>query len=88
MCLAIIGKVISIDRPVEGDSSLPGGLVEFNGTIRRRINLGLLSDVREGDYVMIHAGFAIQKVSPAQAAETEKLWDSLAEKDQDSSPEN
>ena len=64
MCLAIPAKVISI----EGDSAVVS--IE---DIEYRASLLLLPDVNPGDFVMLHAGFAIEKVDPDQAAETLRL---------------
>ena len=52
MCLAIPGKIIKINQQ--------RATVDFDG-IEKEINLSLV-DVSEGDYVMVHAGFAIEKV--------------------------
>ena len=64
MCLAIPGKVISI----EGDSAVVS--IE---DVEYRASLLLLPDVNPGDFVMLHAGFAIEKVDPERAAETLQL---------------
>jgi len=61
MCLAIPAKVISI----EGTSAL--GTIE---DVEYQASLLLLEDVHPGDFVMLHAGFAIEKVDPEEAAET------------------
>jgi hydrogenase expression/formation protein HypC len=70
MCLAVIGKVIEINKPV-GDT-FPQGTVDVLG-IKRKISFGLLPATAKGDYVLIHAGFAIQKMEPKDAKETLKL---------------
>ncbi len=82
MCLAIIGKLISVEKPKEPGAPFATGMVEFDG-IRRRINLGLLSRVKAGDYLMVHAGFAIQKVSAHKARETARLWKTISAKPAD-----
>jgi len=61
MCLAIPGKVIRI----EGDMAT----VDYRGIIKDA-NISLLEDVKVGDYVLVHVGFAIQKVDEKQARET------------------
>jgi hydrogenase expression/formation protein HypC len=64
MCLAIPAKVIS----VEGTSArVTIEDVEYTASLL------LLDDVRPGDYIMLHAGFAIAKVDPQEAAETLQL---------------
>lgn len=64
MCLAIPAKVISID----GSSALVS--IE---DVEYTASLLLLDDVKPGDFVMLHAGFAIQKVDAEEAAYTLQL---------------
>ncbi len=61
MCLAIPGKVISID----GNTAM----VDYGG-VRKKASLLVLPDVKVGDMIMVHAGFAIAKVSEQEARET------------------
>lgn len=63
MCLAIPGKVIDI-------SDTDSALVDVVG-VRRRVDLGLLQDDRPvpGDWVLIHVGFAMSKISEQDALE-------------------
>ena len=70
MCLGIPVKIISID----GDMAT----VAVEG-IEYRAGLQLLPDCEIGDYVMLHAGFAIEKVDPEEAAETLRLLNEIAE---------
>lgn len=56
MCLAFTGKIISIENNSDGT-------VYFNG-IKKRVIMDLLPDAAVGDFVLVHAGFAIQKVDP------------------------
>ena len=65
MCLAVIGKVVEVKTP-ERAQAFPTGIVEVLG-IRREINFGLLDSVRAGEYVLIHAGLAIQKLTSEEA---------------------
>jgi hydrogenase expression/formation protein HypC len=44
-----------------------------SGRLTRTINIQMLKDIKIGDYVIVHAGFAIQKVDPRKAKETLKL---------------
>ncbi|MEI7661964.1 MAG: HypC/HybG/HupF family hydrogenase formation chaperone [Bacteroidota bacterium] len=69
MCLAIPAKVISI----EGSSALV--TIE---DVEYKASLLLLDDVNPGDFVMLHAGFAIEKVDPEEAAETLRLLNEIA----------
>jgi hydrogenase expression/formation protein HypC len=64
MCLAIPAKVISVN----GTSALV--TIE---DVEYTASLLLLDDVNPGDYIMLHAGFAIQKVDAEEAAETLQL---------------
>ena len=69
MCLAIPAKVIR----VEGSSALVS--IE---DVEYQASLLLLDDVNPGDYVMLHAGFAIEKVDAEEAAETLRLLNEIA----------
>lgn len=66
MCLGIPGKITSI----RDDLGLPTGTVDFGG-VRRDVCLAYVADeVKEGDYVIVHVGFAISKVDEAEARRT------------------
>ena len=62
MCLAVPGEVLAI---VERDG-LREADVRFGG-VRRRICIECTPDVRPGDYVLAHAGFALQRVDEEEA---------------------
>lgn len=64
MCLAIPSKIIDIDSNM--------ATIDVDG-VRRQTSLLLLEDARVGDYVIVHAGFAIQKLNEASALETLRL---------------
>ena len=64
MCLAVPARVIEIN-----DLS---ARVDVEGNVREA-NLTLLEDVEVGDYVMLHAGFAISKYEPGEAQKTLEL---------------
>ncbi|MFA5143670.1 MAG: HypC/HybG/HupF family hydrogenase formation chaperone [Candidatus Omnitrophota bacterium] len=68
MCLGIPMKVIKI----EGDE----GIVESGG-LKKRASFSLLKDVRAGDYVLLHAGFAIEKIKDSEARKTLRAIRSL-----------
>jgi hydrogenase expression/formation protein HypC len=70
MCLAIPAKVITVD----GASALV--TIE---DVEYRASLLLLDDVHPGDFVMLHAGFAIEKVDADEAAETLRLLNEIAD---------
>ena len=69
MCLAIPMKIINKD----GHSAT----VEAGG-VSREINLRLLEEANVGDYVLVHAGFAIETIDEHEAQETLKLMEQLA----------
>jgi len=68
MCLAIPAEVVT----VEGNT----GTVDFGGLLLE-INLELVEDVKPGDYVLIHVGFAIEKLSKEDALETLAIFKEL-----------
>ena len=68
MCLGVPVKVIQ----KKGKE----GVAEFKG-VKKRISLELLENVKIGDYVILHAGFAIQKLDKKEAAKTLKLFEKL-----------
>lgn len=70
MCLAVPAKVKEIKRDT--------ALVDFGG-VSKGISLGILSGVKRGDYVLVHAGFAIGKVKQEEAEETLKALQELKE---------
>jgi hydrogenase expression/formation protein HypC len=72
MCLGIPGKVIEIDG-IKAKASVGGSVVN--------IGLHMVEDVRVGDYVLIHTGFALQKISEEEALETLKLIKELQDPD-------
>jgi hydrogenase expression/formation protein HypC len=59
MCLAIPGKIMAIKNQL--------ATVDFNG-IEKEINISLV-DAKIGEYVMVHAGFAIEKMDDEYAKE-------------------
>jgi hydrogenase expression/formation protein HypC len=63
MCLAIPGKIISIENE---DSLLRSGKVDFGG-IFKQVNLACLPDAQIGDYVLVHVGFGISKIDETEA---------------------
>lgn len=65
MCLAIPGKVVSISRDKHA-------VVSFNG-VRKSTNIELVSGMKSGDWVTVHAGFAIGKLTVADAKKNQEL---------------
>lgn len=68
MCLAIPAKVIDI----KGDNAS----VDFGEGVLRDVNVTLV-DVEIGEYVLVHAGYAIQVLSEEEAQETLRLWNEI-----------
>jgi hydrogenase expression/formation protein HypC len=63
MCLAIPGKVTSISGD---DPLLRSGKVDFGGVLRE-VSLAYVPEVKVGDYVIVHVGFALSRVDEAEA---------------------
>ena len=61
MCLAIPAKIVNIEDSM--------GTVDMAG-IQKKVSLILLEDAQVGDYVIVHAGFAIHKIDEKAAKET------------------
>jgi len=64
MCLAIPVKVIKVEKDLAE--------VDMAG-VKREVNVRFLEDVRVGDYILVHAGFAIEKINEQEAQETLRL---------------
>lgn len=68
MCLAIPMKIKQLkDEFAEVET----------GKLTRTINIQMLPGLKRGDYVLVHAGFAIQKVNPKKAKETLRIIDEI-----------
>lgn len=67
MCLAFPGKIIKIQNNQQATA-------DFNG-IRKEINISLVNDAKKGDYVIVHAGFAIQVLTKKDAWEVLKEFE-------------
>lgn len=66
MCLAIPARVVELS----GEDS---AIVDLGG-VRKEISLALVEDVAVGDYVIIHVGFALNKLNPEEAENTLALF--------------
>lgn len=77
MCLAIPGKIVEL---LDGDRDL--AVVDVLG-VRRRVDLGLLQDnaPATGDWVLIHVGFAMSKISEVDALDQLRMLTELGESD-------
>ena len=73
MCLAIPGKVESIS----GEDPLGRtGKVNFGGIVKE-VNLAYVPEVRIGDYVIVHVGFALSRVDEAEARKVFEYLDQM-----------
>ncbi|MBX3274648.1 MAG: HypC/HybG/HupF family hydrogenase formation chaperone [Sandaracinaceae bacterium] len=70
MCLALPGQVESI----RADGALPMGTVRF-GTARRDVCLAYVPDAAPGDWVIVHVGFAIQRLDEEAARRALALFE-------------
>lgn len=70
MCLAIPAQVLEVNGST--------ALVEFGGA-KRKVNITLIDALNTGDYVLVHVGYAIQRMSPDDAKETLRLWEKILE---------
>ena len=70
MCLSIPAKIESIEDNM--------AMVSVGG-VTYKASLQLLDDVSVGDFILLHTGFAIQKISPEEAEETLKIFSEFEE---------
>lgn len=78
MCLAIPGKIVSIQND---DPILRTGKVSFAGVIKE-ISLAYVPEATLDDYVIVHAGFAISKIDEEEAEQIFKYLEQMDELDQ------
>jgi hydrogenase expression/formation protein HypC len=67
VCLAIPGKIVEINKKSQS------AMVDYGSGTKRNANVSLV-DVKIGDYVLVHAGFAIQVLDEKEAKETLALF--------------
>lgn len=85
MCLAVPGKIISIDI---SNSELKMAKINFGGIIKEAC-IQWLDDVTIGDYVIVHAGFALNKIATEEAEETIRILNEMGDLlDKEDSKEN
>lgn len=75
MCLAVPTRVIAIDEDRMATVELSG--------VKRQVALDLVPDAQIGDYVIVHVGFAIQRLAEDEAQVTLALLDEVAAATQD-----
>lgn len=68
MCLSIPSKVVSVDGEYAE--------VDFQG-VRKKVGITFVDDVKVGDYLLVHSGFAIEKISEKDALETLECWEEV-----------
>jgi len=68
MCLAVPAKVLEVNGDI--------AKVDFGQGIVREVNV-MLVEARVGEYVLVHAGYAIQVIDREAAEETLRLWDEI-----------
>ena len=71
MCLAIPAKVVEIRGGVLATVDVGG--------VRRDVSLALVDDVAVGDYVIVHVGYALNRLDPVEAEQTLALFRQVAE---------
>jgi hydrogenase expression/formation protein HypC len=74
VCLAIPGKILEIQEI----GQMRAARVQFGGIVRQ-VSLVFVPEAREGDYVMVHVGFAISQVDSAEAERTYQLLKEMGE---------
>lgn len=77
MCLAIPGKIIEINHKTNH------ALVDYGDGTKRRANISLV-DARKGDYILVHAGFAIEVLDEKEAKKTLDLFKEILSIEEDS----
>ncbi|ACX53086.1 hydrogenase assembly chaperone hypC/hupF [Ammonifex degensii KC4] len=70
MCLGIPGRIVEV-YPEEHVA-----VIETFG-VRQRVSTFLIGEVEVGEYVMVHAGYAIEKIDVEEARERLKLWEEI-----------
>jgi hydrogenase expression/formation protein HypC len=75
MCLGVPGKILSVEQNALG---MAMGKVSFGG-VTKEVCLAYLPDVGVGEYVIVHVGFAISRISEEEAQETFRLLAQLGD---------
>ncbi len=74
MCLAIPARILELDQGSDQ------AVVSLGG-VRKPVSLALVDDAAVGDYVLVHVGYALNKVSPEEAERTLALIQAAGELD-------
>lgn len=72
MCLAIPAQILEIDAATDTASVSLGG-------VRRPVSLALIEDAEIGDFVLVHVGYALNKISPEEAERTLAMMREIGE---------
>ncbi len=70
MCLAVPVRVVAVEEDGWGQVEVAG--------VRRRVNLQMVPEAQVGDYVLLHAGYAIARVDEEEARETLRLLEEIS----------
>lgn len=81
MCLAVPGKVVSID---ESNPDLKMAKVNFSG-VSKEVCVQWLPEVQVGDYVLVHVGFALNKIDEKDAEETLRILREMSDIEEENS---
>ena len=73
MCLAVPAEVLEIEGSM--------AVLDYGG-VKRKANIDFLEDVKVGDYVLVHVGFAIQKMDREDAQATLALWKQILDEEE------
>ena len=77
MCLAIPGKIVKIEKNKDH------GIIDYGDGTKRKANITLV-DAKIGDYVLVHAGFAIEVLNEQDAKQTLDLFREMLSFEEDS----
>ena len=72
MCVAVPAEVLEIDGSI--------ATLDYGG-VKRTANIDFIENVKVGDYVLVHVGFAIQKLDRVEAEESLKLWKQILDEE-------
>ena len=83
MCLAVPGQILSLQG---GDDITRMARVSFDGIIKE-ISLAYVPEARTGDFVLVHAGFAIQTIDEVEAQRTLKILHEMGDLADEQTPD-
>lgn len=69
MCLGIPMKVVEIEKNLKAYAETMG--------VKRPISIRLVPEVKPGDFVLVHAGFAMEKIDPVEARQRIELFEKM-----------